>query len=255
MESGYYAALTGLVAKFNALDIAANNLANVSTTGYKAQEDFYRTYSATMGNSEVGPLNLAINNYGVLGGASTNFEEGAVENTGNALDIALQGKGFLVVKTQADDLYTRDGSLRVNAKGILTDQQGDPVMGLVPKKNGKPGEGPVTLPQGDVSISPSGVISVEGSVVGQLKVVDFPQHTPLTLQGSNQYSAPASSAVLAANPDIKQRALEASNVNPMSETVSLILLQQEAQELQNAISTFDKDFDQSAINNIPIIQQ
>lgn len=254
MESGYYAALTGLVAKFNALDVAANNLANVGTTGYKAQEDFYRTYSATMGSSDVGPLNLAINNYGVLGGASTNFAEGPVENTGNPLDLALQGKGFLVAKTQAGDLYTRDGSLHVNAKGILTDQQGDPVMGIVPKKNGKPGEGPITVPQGDVDISPTGTISVEGSVVGQLKVVDFPKGIRLTLQGSNEYAAPASAAVPAANPDIKQRALESSNVNAVSEMVGLILLQQQAQELQNAISTFDKDFDQSAINNIPLVQ-
>jgi flagellar basal-body rod protein FlgF len=254
MESGYYAALTGMVAKFDALDVAANNLANIGTAGYKAQEDFYRTYSAAMGSAQVGPLNLAINNYGVLGGASTNFEEGALENTGDPLDLALQGKGFFVVKTKAGDVYTRDGSLRVNSKGILTDQQGDPVMGLVPKKNGKPGEGPITVPTGTVTIGPGGVISVDGSVVGQLKIVDFPQGIPLTLEGSNEYAAQASAAVPAASPDIKQGALEASNVNPMSEMVGLILLQQEAQELQNAVSTFDKDFDQSAISNIPIVQ-
>src|SRR5579863_9851567 len=145
MESGYYAALTGLVSKFDALDVAANNLANVGTTGYKQQEDFYRTLTATMGNPNLGPLNLAVNNYGVLGGATTDLQSGPIQMTGNPLDIALQGKGFLVVKTATGDRYTRDGSLRVDAKGILTTQQGDPVMGLIPKPKGKPGEGPITL--------------------------------------------------------------------------------------------------------------
>lgn len=254
MESGYYAALTGLVAKFDALDIAANNLANTQTAGYKSQDEFYRTYSAALGNSGLGPLNLAINNYGVLGGASTDFETGSIENTGNPLDIALQGEGFLVVKTKAGDRYTRDGSLRVNAKGILTTKEGDPVMGIVPKPNGKPGEGPIPLPQGTVSIGPTGVISVGGSMVGQMKIVEFPHGTSMTMDGGNYYSAPDSAATPATAPDVKQRALESSNVNPMSEMVNVILLQREAEMLQSAVSSFDKDFDQSAINNIPIIQ-
>jgi flagellar basal-body rod protein FlgF len=254
MQSGYYAALTGLVAKFDALDVAANNLANAGTAGYKGQDEFYRTYSAAVGSSDLGPLNLAINNYGVLGGAATNFEVGPIQATGNPLDVALQGQGFLVVKTKAGDRYTRNGSLRVNAKSILTTQAGDPVMGIILKPNGKPGEGPVTIPQGAVSIGPAGVISVNGSMVGEMKIVDFPRGTSLTLEGGNYYSAPVSAATPAAAPQVKQGALESSNVNAMSEMVSVILLQREAGMLQSAISSFDKNFDQSAINNIPIIQ-
>lgn len=254
MESGYYAALTGLVAKYEALNVAANNFANVGTTGYKEQEDFYRTYSATMGSSDVGPLNMAINNYGVLGGASTNFAPGPIQMTGNPLDIALQGNGFLVVKTASGDRYTRNGSLRLNAKGVLTTQDGDEVMGLVPKPKGKPGEGPITLHQGTIAVGPGGLISVNGAIAGQLKIVDFKKGTSLSLEGNSTYAAPATDETAAPSPNVKQGALESSNVNPMNEMVSLILLQRQAQMLQSAISTFDKTFDQSAINSIPVVQ-
>jgi flagellar basal-body rod protein FlgF len=254
MESGFYAALTGLVAKFDALDVAANNLANVNTAGYKAQEDFYRTYSTALGEQDLDPLNLAVNDYGVLGGATTNLQPGAIQSTGNPLDLALQGSGFFVVRTAAGDRYTRNGSFHTNAKGTLVSANNDPVMGIVPKKNGKPGEGPIALPNGNISISPEGAVSVNGTLVGQLKLVDFPRGTPLTLDGNNMYAAPASAAQPAASPQVKEGALESSNVNPMSEMVSLTMLQQETGMLQNAISTFDKDFDQTAINEIPSVQ-
>lgn len=254
MDSGYYAALTGLVAKFDALDVAANNLANVNTTGYKTQEDFYRTYSATLGNQNVAPLNQAVNNYGVLGGASTNLNVGSIQSTGNPLDLALQGKGFFVVQTAAGDRYTRNGSLHVNAAGALATQNGDLVMGLVPKPTGKPGEGPIHVPKGTIAVGPTGIISVDGSVAGQLKIVDFPKGTQLSLDGSGYYNAPASAETTATDPEVKQGALEASNVDPMSEVVSLVLLQREAQMLQNAVSTFDKGFDETAINTLATVQ-
>ncbi|MDE3180060.1 MAG: flagellar hook basal-body protein [Acidobacteriota bacterium] len=254
MESGYYAALTGLVAKYEALNVTANNFANIGTTGYKAQEDFYRTYTAAMGSQNLGPLNLAINNYGVMGGATTNLAPGPLQSTGNPLDIALQGKGFLVVKTSAGDRYTRNGSLRLNAKGILTTQNGDEVMGLIPKPKGKPGEGPIKINSGTIAIGPGGLISVDGAIAGQLKIVDFAKGTRLTLEGNSYYNAPAEAETPAASPQVKQGALESSNVNPMNEMVSLILLQRQAQMLQSAISTFDKTFDESAIANIPVVQ-
>jgi flagellar basal-body rod protein FlgF len=254
MYSGYYAALTGLVTKFNALDLLANNFANVDTTGYKSQTEFYRAISATMGNAASGPLNRAVNDYAVLGGASTNLEAGSIQPTGNPLDIALEGKGFLVAKTKAGDRYTRNGSLRLDSHGTLTTAEGHPVMGIIPKPGGKPGEGPIKLPPGRISIGPSGTISVNGALAGQLKIVDFPQGTPLTLQGNCYYAAPATREKAATDPQVRQGALETSNVNPMDQMVSLVLLQRETQMLQNAVSTFDKTFDQTVISSVPIIQ-
>ena len=254
MYSGFYAALTGLVAKFDALDLVANNFANVDTTGYKAQDEFYRTLDAAVGNANFGPLNRAVNDYGVLGGATTNLQAGSVQPTGNPLDIALEGKGFLVAKTKAGDRYTRNGSLHVNAKGILSTGEGDPVMGIIPKPGGKPGEGPIKVPPGKISFGPNGTISVNGSLTGQLKIVDFPQGTQMLLQGDSYYTAPAAAAKPATDPEVRQGALESSNVNPMMQMVSLILLQRETQMLQNAVSTFDKTFDQTVISSVPIVQ-
>ncbi|MEJ2010190.1 MAG: flagellar hook basal-body protein [Acidobacteriota bacterium] len=254
MYSGFYAALTGLVAKFDALDLVANNFANVDTTGYKSQTEFYRTLTATMGKANSGPLSNAVNDYGVLGGATTNLLAGSIQPTGNPLDIALEGRGFLIAKTKAGDRYTRNGSLHVNAKGILSTEQGDPVMGIVPKPGGKPGEGPIKIPPGKITIGPGGMISVNGALAGQLKVVDFPQGTRLALEGSSYYQAPAAKAKLASDPGVRQGALEASNVNPMTQMVSLILLQRETQMLQNAVTTFDKTFDQTDISTVPIVQ-
>lgn len=254
MYSGFYAALTGLVAKFDALDLVANNFANVNTTGYKAQEDFYRTLTATMGQGNVSPLNRAVNDYGVLGGATTDLTTGSIQATGNPLDIALEGKGFIVAKTSAGDRYTRNGSLHVNAKSILSTSEGDPVMGLIPKPKGKPGEGPIKVPQGTISISPGGIISVNGSLVGQLKLVEFKPGTRLAMEGNGYYNAPATAEQPATNPGIHQGSLESSNVNPMSAMVSLILLQRETQMLQTAISTFDHTFDESMVSSVPIVQ-
>ncbi|HEX5483630.1 MAG TPA: flagellar hook basal-body protein, partial [Terriglobia bacterium] len=254
MQSGFYAALTGLVAKFDALDLVANNFANLNTTGYKGQNEFYRSVAAAMGNPSLSPLNQAVNNYGVLGGAVTDMQTGPIQPTGNPLDIALAGQGFLVAKTAAGDRYTRNGSLHLNRDKVLVTTQGDPVMGLVPKPKGKPGEGPIKLPEGQISISPGGVISVNGAIAGQLKLVQFPQGTQMAMQGNGYYTAPAAAEQTATDPQVRQGSLESSNVNPMTQMVSLVLLQRQTQMLQNAITTFDKTFDQTAINNIPIIQ-
>ncbi|MGH7869010.1 MAG: flagellar hook-basal body complex protein, partial [Candidatus Dormibacteraceae bacterium] len=156
MDSGFYAALTGLVAKSDALDLAANNFANISTTGYKAQHEFYHSLEAAPGGP-ISPLTQAADNYGVLGGADMDLKPGSLKPTGNDLDVALGGSGFLVIKTGAGYLYTRNGNLHLSTKGELLSSQGDLVMGIIP---GKKEPGPITVPPGKITISPTGAISV-----------------------------------------------------------------------------------------------
>ena len=132
MDSGYYAAFTGLMAGTQALELAANNLANVSTTGYKAQREFYNSLTASLGNSRqprLSLLNQVINNYSVLGGATVDVRPGLLERTGNDLDVALEGSGFFVIQTTAGLRYTRNGNFRVNADGQLVTAWGNTVMG------------------------------------------------------------------------------------------------------------------------------
>ncbi|MGH9478422.1 MAG: flagellar hook-basal body protein, partial [Terriglobales bacterium] len=190
MESGIYAACSALIARSHALDVLANNLANVNTTGYKGESQFYQALTAASGNQPLGALNTAINRFGVLGGQALDLAQGAIQPTGNPLDVAIQGPGFLTVQAKAGVVYTRAGSLQIGAKGVLETAQGDPVLGDLPK--GK--LGPITVPSGKVSISSDGTLSVNGALVAKLHLTEFTPSTPLTPLGDAYVSAPAGAA-------------------------------------------------------------
>ena len=237
MDSGFYAACTGLLAKTDALDLSASNIANLSTTGYKAQVEFYRSLEATMGNRRLSSLNQAVNNYGVLGGAAVDMKTGEFQKTGNDLDLAVEGSGFFVVQTPAGIRYTRNGNFHTDAAGRLLTATGDQVMGE---------QGPVELPGGPITISSDGTISQQGAVVAQLKLVTFKPGTSLSAEGNSYYQAPAGSEQPADDPRLSQGMLESSNLNPVVATVSLITLQRHAQLLEQALSIFH-----SVFNNAP----
>ena len=169
MDSGFYAACTALVSRTQALDTIANNLANASTVGYRAQHNLFSSVLAA-GQRSAGPdLNQAINNYGLLSGTSLDESQGALQKTGNDLDVAIQGRASFVVQTAGGEMYTRNGSFQVSGKGQLITAAGDPVMG---------DKGIISMPPGTVSISPDGTISSNGAVAGKLKVVSFPRARP-----------------------------------------------------------------------------
>jgi flagellar basal-body rod protein FlgF/flagellar basal-body rod protein FlgG len=244
MDSGSYAALTGLLAGTQALDLAANNLANISTTGYKAQREFYKSLLARLDNSDqrpMSPLNKAINNYGVMGGAAVDVQSGTLERTGNDLDVAMEGSGFFVVQTKAGLRYTRNGNFRVDAGGRLTTAEGNPVMDE---------QGPIEIPSGPVSISSDGTISSKGAVVGRLKIVAFAPDTEFAPEGNSIYNSLKGSAAPAVDPQVRQGMLEASNMNPITGTIGLILIQRQTQLLQQALSIFHNDFDKSAVEDL-----
>jgi flagellar basal-body rod protein FlgF len=251
MDSGFYAAVTGLVSRADALDVLANNLANASTTGYKAQHEFYQALT-TANNAGLNPLNQAINNYGILGGAEIDLRAGSIERTGNQLDVALEGSGFLTVQTTSGIRYTRNGSLHVGPNGELLTDAGDKVLAVPP--NPKSGPVPIILPDGPISISPDGTISSQGAVVAQLNLVAFPQGTALTSQGASYFAAPEGTGQPASSVAVRQGALEASNYNPIQGTVDLITLQRHAQLLERALSIFDSSFTQAAAQDLPRVE-
>jgi flagellar basal-body rod protein FlgF len=246
VDSGFYAAFTGLRAGTQALELAANNLANISTAGYKAQREFYKSLTASLGNfnqRRLSPLNQAINNYGVLGGARVDVQTGTLERTGNELDVAMEGSGFFVVQTKAGLRYTRNGNFRADANGRLVTAWGDPVMDDQNR--------PIDVPSGSVSISPDGTISTQGAVVGRLQMVDFAPGTLLVPEGNSMYKAATGSATPAADPRVRQGMLEASNMNPITGTIGLIMIQRQTQLLQQALSVFHNEFDKSAAEDLP----
>ena len=101
MDSGLYAAYTGLLARTQALDTAANNLANAGTSGFRAEKDYFRgvlvdNLGGVTGDSQVG---ATVNTYGILGGNTLDFSQGQIAATGNPLDLALEGDGFFAIQT------------------------------------------------------------------------------------------------------------------------------------------------------------
>src|SRR5579872_2118350 len=129
MDSGFYSAFTGLAARMQSLDLLANNLANVNTAGYKSEKEFYRAFTASFRNQGLTPINQAINDYGLMGGARVDLTAGSLQSTGNDTDLALDGSGFFVVQTKAGLRYTRNGNFQMNTARQLVDSEGNLVQG------------------------------------------------------------------------------------------------------------------------------
>src|ERR1700749_1939152 len=185
MDSGFYAACAALLARNQALDSVANNLANVSTPGYRGQNNIFRSLLAASSGSPLSPLNRAVNNYSVLGDTQLDLSQGNLEHTGSDFDFALQGPGFFAVKTASGDAFTRDGNFHASPDGFLVTAAGDKVMG---------DNGPIAIVGAPITVSPDGTISVNGVLAGKLKIVDFPPGTQLESLGQTYYTAPPNTA-------------------------------------------------------------
>ncbi len=121
MDSGYYAAFSGWLARSQALDVAAGNLANAGTAGYRAERDYFR--SAILGPDVLdSQLNTTVNAFGVLGGSRLDLGQGALTPTGNPVDLAIEGDGFFAIQTKQGVRYTRDGQFERAQDGTLTTQ-------------------------------------------------------------------------------------------------------------------------------------
>lgn len=243
MDSGFYAACTALMARSQTLDVVANNLANVSTPGYRAQHDSFRSLLANRSGAMLTGLNQAVNDYSVLGGGQLDLSQGSLERTGNDLDLAIQGGGFFAVQTASGPLFTRNGNFHVSPKGQLVTSAGDAVLGTDNR--------PISIVGAPVSVSPDGTLSVNGALAGQLKIVDFPPATPLENVGKNYYSAPEKTAVAATHASVQQGMLESSNVNAVASSIELITVQRYAELMQRALTMFHMEMNQVATQDLP----
>jgi flagellar basal-body rod protein FlgF len=243
MDSGYYAAMTGLVARTQALDIAATNLANAGTPGYRAEQDYFR--SVLLGpDATDSQLGQAVNNFGLLGGDRISLRQGAINQTGNPLDLAIEGAGFFLVQTPNGRRYTRDGSFHRTATGQLVTSAGDTVLSAKGK--------PILIPPGTVSVGVDGAISVAGGVVATVGVFTFPAGTELTPEGANRYIAPAKvTPALAKNSAIHQGAIEAANQDTIQGSLELVVMQRQAEMMQKALTVFHTEFNKIAAEDLP----
>lgn len=199
------------------MDVVANNVANVNTTGYKADRSLFEEFLNSRAHEDnfVGRDRRV--SYVQDRGTFKDLSQGALEQTKNPLDVSVDGRGFLVVQTPAGERYTRDGGLQINNQGQLVTASGYPVLGT---------SGPIVFQPTDKNIniaSDGNVTVVEGnaridSVRGKLRLVSFTDAQKLQKEGSNLYSADAGTA---AQPDlisrVRQGFIEKSNVNSVAE--------------------------------------
>jgi flagellar basal-body rod protein FlgF len=253
MNYGLYTAYLGMRARLRTVEVIANNVANASTTGFKADSLYYRSIEAAeleaarlaaQGNTTAAPLAqpndptsaatpapalLPSRALGVVSGGMLDFSTGALRQTGRSLDVALEGDGFLVIQTPRGERYTRDGALTLDVNGQLVTAQGDLVVGE---------GGPITVRPGEVSIGEDGRIKVAGQEMGQLKLVRFQTpRTALLKEGDSMFVATGSEQPQAATQThVRQGMLESSNVNPVGEMAAMMQNNREFEALQRSIT-------------------
>ena len=223
MENGLLIGLSRQVALRRELDVVANNIANLNTTGYKADASVFEEH--LMPIARAGRFPAADRALRFVQDRATwhDLGQGPVQQTGNPLDIALDGKAFLVVQTPRGERYTRNGALQINATGELVTTEGYRVLGE---------NGPILFQPSDrdIAVSADGGISVrEGqnanvdSPRGRLRLVSFAQPQRLQKDSTSNFAAPAGlQPEQARNVRVVQGAIEKSNVRGVIEMTRLI---------------------------------
>ncbi len=243
MDSGYYAAMTGLMARTQALDTAAANLANAQTAGYRAERPYFSSFLLGP-NAADSQLGQAVNNYGLLGGDQLSMAQGQLQQTGNPLDLAIEGQGFFAVQTPNGVRYTRDGGFHRTPNGQLATAAGEMVLSAAGQA--------ISIPPGEVSVGEDGVISVAGGVVATVGVFSFPAGTELTAEGANRYVPPQGvKAVAARDAGVRQGAIEAANQDVIRGSLDLVVVQRQAEMMQRALTVFHTEFNKFASEDLP----
>jgi flagellar basal-body rod protein FlgG len=252
-----HSAATGLRALSTRIDVVANNLANAETTAFKRSRvnfedlmyNMLKQPGTTTAAGDLSPAGIFVGLGVRISNTQLDLEQGSMENTGRQLDVAISGNGFFRVRVMDSigdgTAYTRNGNFFVNNEGDLVLGLGDGYR-LIP---------PITVPQGttDVSISQEGVVEVsvagqnQKQVVGNLRLFQFINPQGLRLLGQSLYTeTDASGAALESNPgedgagQTLQGFLEASNVDPVKELVTLIKTQRAFELNSQSIQTADQ---------------
>ena len=243
MNSGIYTAYSGMQAQADALDIIANNLANLNTTGFKSEKAFFTLLQQYSGQAtEQDTLNTAINKP-VTVREAIDFESGSLTRTYKDLDVAIEGNGFLVVDTPRGIRYTRNGNLNMNEQGILTTRDGCPVLGTENK--------PITLGLGKVIIGVDGDIQLDGTTVDRLKLVRFEDLSSLEKEGASMFLSPTGRDIeLESDAKIKAGYLEQSNVNPVQAVVRMISILRNFEAMQKSMNLITNDINKQAIEKL-----
>lgn len=209
MQAGLYIAYTGARGAEKRMDRIANNLANVSSTGYK-QDKVSDAGVSPAGTAPGGPAANGRLLYSTPSSPYLDLSPGTIRHTGNPLDLSIDGSGFFVVRTREGLRLTRAGNFRVDAAGDLATSAGGKVLGE--------GGGTIPIGEGKVSVGRDGQVSVDGAPVGTLDLRTVPDPRRLRKEGGNLFSSAAWEELRKAGPETTVHAgsLEESNVSAVS---------------------------------------
>jgi flagellar basal-body rod protein FlgG len=235
MLQGLYAAASGMEAQQNQFNAIANDMANLDTPGYQATEVGFQDLLYSGAGSASGSPNIATgagSQSAIVGRSSA---QGAIQNTGRSLDIAISGPGYLQLRRNDGTIgLTRNGDLQVDAQGEVTNQDGNP---LVP---------PLKLPTGtdasSLKIEPNGQVISGSRTIGKISLVNVPAPNQLQPDGDSMFSVTAGSGAIrpATGSTLQQGALEGSNVDVSQDMTAMINAQRSYQMASQAIQYQDQ---------------
>ncbi|MBF0195532.1 MAG: flagellar basal-body rod protein FlgF [Magnetococcales bacterium] len=254
MDSGIYAAVNGALRTEMKLSVLTNNLANVNTTGFKegnitfdsfmtspGPEQFPLPGDSFMGLKGPGDIPFPFSNpatnalsvtYPAAPSTTTDTTQGGLKQTGNPLDVAINGEGFFVLDTPEGKRYTRDGAFEVNSKGELVNKNGFNVMGS--------GGAKLVIGDQSVSIGEDGTISNANGQLGKIQRVGLPAEV-LKKVGQNVYTAPQESEIPLEGSlgGVQQGFLESSNANAIRGMTQMIESNRAFESYMKMIQTLD----------------
>jgi flagellar basal-body rod protein FlgF len=209
MDTSTYIALSGQTVREHQMEVLANNIANLSTPGFKAEKMMFQEYLSkpTDGSDP--------SSYVVSQGNARDMSQGPLNHTGNPLDVALNGAGFLTVTTPSGDQYTRNGHLQIDTQGELVTSAGFVVQGE--------GGSPIVIPSGTASITigKDGTVATNKQTIGKIAVVNFDNPQALAETQGGLYSTPQIAQPVATT-SVEQNTIEDANIQPVVEMTKLM---------------------------------
>jgi flagellar basal-body rod protein FlgF len=246
MQNALLIGLSRQVALARELEVVANNVANINTTGFKADGSLFEEYLSSPARAEQSAARVS---FVRDSGTWHDMSPGSVEKTGNPLDVAIDGDSFLVIQTPRGERYTRNGSLQINAAGQLVTTDGNTVVGDA---------GPISFQPTDkqISISSDGTISVQegngkvDSARGNLKLVSFASPQQLQKDGGTTFMATGgATAQPTKTARVIQGSIEKSNVRGVLEMSRMIEITRTYAQIASILQQ-QSDLSQSSVDKL-----
>ena len=231
MENAQLIGLSRQIALKHQMSVVANNVANINTTGFKSQSLLFEEYVMPVASHNDFAYGDQPLSYTQDWATAHDFTGGAISQTGNYLDIALQGKGFLTVQTPAGERWTRDGALKIDNSGLLVDKNGYAVLS-------QGGEIRFSPEETDIQFNQDGSILTSAGNKGFLRIVEFDEPQSLAREGDNLFSG--GNPIVSTTTQVMQGALERSNVSGVIQIAEMIRVNRSYQTIAQMMQRQDE---------------